>query len=87
MALTNCLVQSVAIILILTFAGPGFGFAGKAGVSTFLPLVIAFFAAQIVFSHVWMKAFAFGPVEWLWRALTYSSAPPMRRTTLTGFQA
>lgn len=79
MALTNYLMQSVAIILILTGAGPGLGLAGKAWISTFLPLVIAFFAAQIVFSHFWMKAFAFGPAEWLWRTLTYGSAPEMRR--------
>lgn len=79
MALTNYVSQSVAIILILTSVGPGLGLAGKAGISTFLPLVIAFFTAQIVFSHVWMKAFAFGPLEWLWRALTYGTLPSMRR--------
>lgn len=78
MALTNYLVQSVAIILILT--GAGLGLAGKAWISTFLPLVIAFFAAQMLFSHFWMKAFAFGPMEWLWRTLTYGSAPAMRRS-------
>lgn len=87
MALTNYLMQSVAIILILTSAGPGLGLAGKAGVSTFLPLVIAFFAAQIVFSHVWMKTFAFGPAEWLWRTLTYGARPPMRRAAIAGVQA
>lgn len=81
MALTNYVSQSVAIILILTSFGPGLGLAGKAGISTFLPLVIAFFTAQIVFSHVWMKAFAFGPLEWLWRALTYGTLPRMRRTS------
>lgn len=81
MALTNYVSQSVAIILILTSVGPGLGLAGKAGISTFLPLVIAFFAAQIVFSHFWMKAFAFGPLEWLWRALTYGTLPKMRRTS------
>ena len=79
MALTNYLMQSVAIILILTSVGPGLGLAGKAALSTFLPLVVAFFTAQIVFSLVWMKFFAFGPAEWLWRALTYKTVPGMRR--------
>lgn len=79
MALTSYLMQSVAIILILTGAGPSLGLAGKAGVSTFLPLVIAFFFAQIVFSYFWMRTFAFGPAEWLWRTLTYRNAPKMRR--------
>lgn len=81
MALTNYVSQSIAIILILTSVGPGLGLAGKAGISTFLPLVVAFFAAQVVFSHFWMKAFAFGPLEWLWRALTYGTLPKMSRTS------
>ena len=79
MALTNYLTQSVAIILILTSVGPGLGLAGNAGISTFLPLVVVFFAAQIVVSWFWMKTFAFGPAEWLWRALTYKTVPRMRR--------
>lgn len=79
MALTNYVLQSVAIILILTSVGPGLGLAGKAGISTFLPLVVGFYAIQVVFSHFWMKAFAFGPLEWLWRALTYGRLPRMRR--------
>lgn len=82
MALTNYLLQSVAIILILTGWGPGLGLAGKAGVSTFLPFVIVFFAAQIVFSHLWLRVFAYGPIEWVWRALTYGTRPPMRRARL-----
>ncbi len=80
MALTNYLTQSVAIILILTSVGPGLGLAGNAGASTFVPLVLAVFITQIVVSHVWMKFFAFGPAEWLWRALTYKTVPAMWRT-------
>jgi len=79
MALTNYVMQSFAVLFILTGVGPGLGFAGRAGVATFLPLVILFFACQIAFSHVWMKAFAFGPLEWTWRTLTYGEAPRLRR--------
>src|SRR6056297_2376886 len=79
MALTNYLTQSVAIILILTSVGPGLGLAGKAGASTFVPLVLAVFTAQIIFSYFWMKIFAFGPAEWLWRTLTYGSRPRFLR--------
>ena len=80
MALTNYLTQSVAIILILTSVGPGLGLAGKAGASTFVPLVLAVFITQIVISYFWMKVFAFGPAEWLWRALTYKTIPGILRT-------
>ncbi|AKS41199.1 DUF418 domain-containing protein [Wenzhouxiangella marina] len=79
MALSNYLSQSVAIILILTAVGPGLGLAGKAAASTFVPLVLAFFLLQIVVSYFWMKVFAFGPAEWLWRTLTYGSRPRFLR--------
>jgi len=79
MALTNYLTQSVAIILILTSVGPGLGLAGNAGASTFVPLVLAFYSAQILVSHFWMKFFAFGPAEWLWRTLTYGKRPQFIR--------
>jgi len=82
MALTNYLTQSVAIILILTSVGPGLGLAGKAGASTFVPLVVTFFTAQILFSYFWMKFFAFGPAEWLWRTLTYGKRPRFIRTAV-----
>lgn len=77
MALTNYLMQSVAIITIFV----GFGLAGRASIATFLPMVVAFYAFQILYSHFWMKAFAFGPAEWLWRALTYGKVPQLRRQT------
>lgn len=87
MALTNYLLQSVAIILILTSWGPGLGLAGKAGASTFLPFVVIFFGVQMVLSHLWLRAFAYGPVEWMWRALTYGTVPPMRRNFAREMQA
>ncbi|MGK7296582.1 MAG: DUF418 domain-containing protein [Candidatus Wenzhouxiangella sp. M2_3B_020] len=80
MALTNYLTQSVAIILILTSVGPGLGLAGKAGASTFAPLVLAVYATQVIVSHFWMKFFAFGPAEWAWRALTYGTWPRFLRS-------
>lgn len=75
MALTNYLMQSVAILTIFV----GFGLAGRAGIATFLPMVVVFYGFQILYSHFWMKAFAFGPAEWLWRTLTYGEMPKLRR--------
>ena len=37
------------------------------------------FAAEIVLCNWWMKRFRFGPLEWLWRTLTYMKLQPMRR--------
>ncbi|MEO1305841.1 MAG: DUF418 domain-containing protein [Pseudomonadota bacterium] len=81
MALTNYLIQSPIIILILTGAGPGLALAGKAGSATFALLSIGVFAVQVIVSHFWMKAFAYGPAEWVWRGLTYRTWPRLRRAS------
>jgi uncharacterized protein len=79
MALTNYLLQSPFVLRVLGSWGPGLGLAGRAGSTDYTLLALVFFAAQIVFSHIWMKTFQFGPAEWLWRALTYGSTPRLRR--------
>lgn len=78
MALTNYVVQSFFYFFLLTGIGPGLSMVGKLGPSQTLPMCFAFFAAQIVFSYMWLKAYRFGPLEWCWRALTYGEKPRMR---------
>ena len=55
--------------------------ARKAGIATFLPLVAIFYGAQVLISNFWLKRFSYGPLEWVWRALTYGERPAMRRST------
>jgi len=55
--------------------------------ATFLPFVIGHFLAQTVLIHLRVKAFAFGPAEWLWRTLTCSNAPKIRRTLIVAGDA
>lgn len=74
--LTNYLLQSVIGTLI--FYGYGLGFFG-AGPAVLLPLTLLIFAAEMVSSSWWLARYRFGPVEWLWRRLTYKGPPPMRR--------
>jgi len=76
MALTNYLMHSVIFIAI--FYGIGFGMLGKVGHAESLLIAIAIFSVQIFFSAWWLKRFRFGPMEWLWRSLTYSKWQPMR---------
>jgi uncharacterized protein len=44
-----------------------------------LLICIAFFAFQAVLSQWWLGRYRFGPMEWLWRALTYGERPAFRR--------
>ena len=69
MALTNYLMQT--ILLTSVFYGYGFGLYGHVNRFTqmaFVPLVLAL---QLWWSPVWLQRFRFGPIEWLWRSLTY----------------
>ncbi len=77
MALTNYLMQS--LIGSLVFYGYGLGFWKQWGRADLALFVVSVFIAQIIFSHVWLRYFRYGPMEWLWRALTYWSLPEMRR--------
>ena len=77
MALTNYLGASV--LGTLYFSGYGLGHymqVSRAGQVLFVAVV---FAAQLAFSALWLSRFRYGPMEWLWRAVTYWTWPPMRR--------
>ena len=40
--------------------------------------VAAMWAANLIFSTLWLRYFRFGPIEWCWRSLTYWQRQPMR---------
>lgn len=69
MALTNYLAQSVICTLI--FYGHGLGMFGRLERIEQLGVVIALWVAQLVWSPLWLRWFEQGPVERLWRVLTY----------------
>jgi uncharacterized protein len=77
LALTHYLTQSVVCTLI--FNGYGLGLFGQLSLSRSLLLVAVIFALQVVFSHLWLAHFRFGPFEWLWRSLTYGRRQSLRR--------
>lgn len=69
MALTNYLMHSVLGIAI--FYGVGFSLFGKLGPLEICGVALAIFIGQIILSKLWLSTFAQGPVEALWRRLTY----------------
>jgi len=44
-------------------------------------VIAAVWAVNLTFSTLWLRSFAFGPVEWVWRRLTYLRREPLRLPT------
>ncbi|MHA6278776.1 DUF418 domain-containing protein [Salinimicrobium sp. CAU 1759] len=42
-------------------------------------IAIAVFAFQVLYSKLWLTYFKFGPLEWLWRCLTYKKLFPLMK--------
>jgi uncharacterized protein len=77
MALTSYVTQS--IVLGFVFFGYGLRLFGRLPSAPVALGGVALYALQIGASHLWLSRFRFGPLEWLWRSLTFGSAQPLRR--------
>ena len=75
MAFTNYITQSVICTLI--FYGHGLGLFERADRLSQIGLVVAIWILQLLWSPWWLARFRFGPLEWLWRSLTYMKFQPM----------
>jgi uncharacterized protein len=74
MPLTNYLLQSVIGTFI--FYGWGLGLWGQVGYALQLALAFAvFFLLQVPLSVWWFRHFSYGPMEYVWRVLTYGRRP------------
>lgn len=78
MALSNYLSQTVMCLFI--FYGYGLALIGEAGQAASFAIACAIYATQVAVSGWWLQRFRFGPMEWLWRSLTYGQTQPMRLT-------
>lgn len=77
MALTHYLSQSVLGVAL--FYGIGLGVGPRWGMAGVLGAWVLIFGTQVLLSHLWLARFRYGPVEWLWRWVTYGGQPPRMR--------
>jgi len=77
MALTDYLMQSV--LCTLFFYHYTTALYGRIGPAVGLFPTVVLYSAQVVFSNWWLRRYRFGPMEWLWRGLTYGKFPSMYR--------
>jgi uncharacterized protein len=76
MALTNYLMHS-GVCVVLSY---GFGLAlwWRIGAGAAMAIAAAIIAVQIPLSAWWLSHFRFGPIEWIWRRLTYGRPLALR---------
>ena len=77
MAFTNYLGQTVLILA----AGKVLQLQSHISYFQTLYICLAIYVIQLIYSTIWLRFFQFGPLEWVWRALTYLELPPMRKKT------
>ncbi|MBA6389992.1 DUF418 domain-containing protein [Colwellia sp. BRX10-3] len=76
MALTNYIMHSVILTTIFySYAG---GYFGEISRAPQMLIVLAIVVFQLLFSRWWLNNYAFGPLEWLWRSLSYKKLQTMR---------
>nr|WP_231736938.1 DUF418 domain-containing protein [Halobacterium sp. CBA1126] len=78
-AFSNYLLQSVLATTV--FYGHGLGWFGRVSRVEALGVVAAIWVVQVLLSVRWLRRYRYGPMEWLWRALTYGERPPLRIET------
>ena len=68
MALTNYIAQTIICNLIFV----GFGMFGKLSFYQLYYVVLLVWTLQLIYSPLWLKRYRYGPLEWVWRKLTYA---------------
>lgn len=77
MALTNYVMHSIFALFL--FTGAGFGLFGEFQRHELLYIVFSIWIFQLITSAIWLRYFYFGPLEWLWRNLSYNKRHPIKK--------
>ena len=76
MGLTNYIAQSVFGLIFFTQAILGFN---DQGIIVRTLIAVLFFVFQTFVCAYWLRYFAYGPIEWIWRCGTYLKCIPFRK--------
>lgn len=77
MSLSNYTIQFLVCGWI--FYGHGLDLYGSLTRVDQMQIALALMIVQMIYSPFWLKAFHYGPLEWLWRSLTYRQTLPFIR--------
>lgn len=78
MAFTNYI--GTSLVMVLIFQGWAGGLFGQLHRFEMLLVVLLGWALMLAFSRLWLRRYRYGPLEYVWRCLTYWQTFPMRRS-------
>lgn len=78
-AFSNYILQT--LIGTFIFYGSGLGYFAKIDIVGQMIIVLFVWFFQLIVSHLWLKYFNYGLLEWIWRGLTYGKFPTLRTNT------
>ncbi len=70
MAFSNYIAQSL-IMTAIFYGGRGLGLYGQVERDQLMLIVAGVWALQLIWSPLWLSRFKMGPLEWIWRRLSY----------------
>ncbi len=76
-AFTNYL--GTSIVMLFVFHGWALGLFGQLNRPQLYLVTAAMCAVMLIWSKPWLDRFRYGPLEWLWRCLTYRKLFPLKR--------
>ena len=76
-AFTNYLGTSIVMLFIMH--GWALGFFGKLNRPELYILTVIMWVVMLAWSKPWLERYRYGPLEWLWRCLTYRRLFPLKR--------
>ena len=82
MAFSNYL--GTSILMLFVFHGWALGLFGELTRPALYGVVLATWVIMLAWSPAWLARYKFGPLEWLWRCLTYAHLFPIRREAAPG---
>lgn len=74
MALTNYIVQTIICVSFFRI----FDLEGKVHSAWLMLMTVVIYGLQLLYSRWWLARFKYGPMEWLWRSLTYGKMQSFR---------
>ncbi|WP_299309060.1 DUF418 domain-containing protein [uncultured Croceicoccus sp.] len=82
MAFSNYL--GTSILMLFVFYGWALGLFGELNRPALYGVVVVTWAIMLAWSPAWLARYCFGPLEWVWRCLTYARIFPIRRDASPG---